>query len=285
MFDISFFQSLPGIVLVAILGLVVGSFLNVVIYRLPKMMEQSDQYYCRSLLAGEDITEIESKKFNLLYPPSACPNCGHRIRFWQNIPVLSYVLQRGRCASCCEKISSRYWMVEVLTMVVSVLVVFNYPDPMQLGFALVLTWGLIALIFIDIETQLLPDIITLPLMWLGFIAGFMGLFVSLEVSVSGAMIGYMSLWLVFWGFKLVMGKEGMGYGDFKLLAALCAFQGAFMLPIILFMASIVGLLVAVFNRVGFGVAMAFGPYLAIAGWITFMYGGTIAAYLGWGVVY
>ncbi|MBV7435428.1 A24 family peptidase [Cardiobacteriaceae bacterium TAE3-ERU3] len=285
MFDVAFFQSIPGIVLVAILGLLVGSFLNVVIYRLPKMMEQSDQFYCRSLLAGEEITEIESAKFNLLYPPSACPHCGQRIRFWQNIPVLSYMLQRGRCASCHEKISARYWMVEMLTMIVSVLVVLNYPDPIQLGFALILSWGLIALIFIDAETQLLPDIITLPLMWLGFIAGFMGLFVSLEASVSGAMIGYMSLWLVFWAFKLIMGKEGMGYGDFKLLAALCAFQGAFMLPIILFMASIVGLLVAVFNRIGFGVAMAFGPYLAIAGWITFMYGGAIAAYLGWGVVY
>lgn len=285
MLNSAFFQDGLGITLIAILGLVVGSFLNVVIYRLPKMMERSDKHYCQALLAGSDPTEIEDEHFNLLYPPSSCPHCGHEIRAWQNIPVLSYLYQKGCCTHCRERISPRYWMVEILTMIISILVVLQYPNPIQLSFALLLSWGLIALIFIDAETQLLPDVLTLPLMWLGITAGLFDLFVSLETSVIGAMIGYLSLWTVFWLFKLFMGKEGMGYGDFKLLAAVCAFQGAFMLPIILFMASIVGLIVAIFNRVGFGVAMAFGPYLAIAGWVTFMYGGTLAAYFGFAPLY
>ncbi|UJF23709.1 A24 family peptidase [Suttonella sp. R2A3] len=279
MLSIEFLQSAPGIILVGLLGLVVGSFLNVVIYRLPHMMERDEQAYARAVVEGVDPSEVKEGRFNLFYPPSACPHCGHGIRAWQNIPILSYLVQRGRCTSCGESISLRYLVVELLTMVLSILVVLQYPEPMQLGFALIFTWTLIALVFIDAESQLLPDILTLPLMWLGIIAGLLGLFVSLEESVIGAMVGYMSLWVVYWAFKLVTGREGMGYGDFKLLAALCAFQGAYMLPIILFMAAICGLIFALISRLGRGIPMAFGPYLAAAGWLVFMYGNSVEALL------
>lgn len=279
MLSAELFQSVPGMALVALLGLVVGSFLNVVIYRLPRMIERGEQAYARAVVGGVDPSDVPDDRFNLFYPPSACPHCGHAIRAWQNIPILSYLMQRGRCASCQGRIAPRYLLVELLTMLLSVLVVLQYPDPMQLGFALILTWALIALVFIDAETQLLPDVLTLPLMWLGMIAGLLGLFVSLEASVIGAMVGYMSLWVVYWAFKLITGREGMGYGDFKLLAALCAFQGAYMLPIILFMAAICGLVFALISRLGRGIPMAFGPYLAAAGWLVFMYGNSVEALL------
>lgn len=275
-------QSPLGVVLVGMLGLMIGSFLNVVIHRLPIMMDNAERAYAQAVLAEDDeMVEVgDGSVFNLFYPPSRCPSCGHGIRFWQNIPILSYVLQRGRCAGCGGGISPRYLLVEILTATLSVLVALNFPELSALGLALLFTWALIALTFIDAEHQLLPDVITLPLMWLGIIAALLGVFVDLPTSVIGAMVGYLSLWSVYWLFKLVTGREGMGYGDFKLLAALCAWQGAFMLPIILLMAAGCGLIFAIMSKLKRGIPMAFGPFLALAGWLTFMYGGMIAAYLG-----
>lgn len=285
--DTLFFQTPFGIALIGVWGLMVGSFLNVVIYRLPVMMEREEKVYAWEILHEEDkekepnpykITET----FNLMFPGSHCPNCGAQIRFWQNIPIISYLLQHGRCANCRTKISIRYLLVELLCGLLSILVVLRYPEPWQLIFALLLTWSLLAMVFIDAEKQLLPDVMTLPFMWLGVIAACIGdgLFVSLETSVTGVIVGYLSLWLVYWTFRLITGKEGMGYGDFKLLALLCAWQGIVMLPFILFFSALTGIVFALINRIGYGVPMAFGPYLAIAGWLTFMYGGEIAAITG-----
>ena len=285
--DTIFFQMPGGIILIGILGLMVGSFLNVVIYRLPIMMNRAEKLYAWEVLHEHDHMTTdnpynEKVRFNLMIPGSRCPHCGTEIRFWQNIPVVSYLLQRGRCVGCGTKITIRYLLVEVLCAVLSILVVLKYPDPWQLAFALLLTWSLLALIFIDAEQQILPDIITLPLMWLGIIAACIhnGLFIGLRDSVIGSMVGYLSLWSVYWLFRLFTGKEGMGYGDFKLLALLCAWQGIVMLPFILLFSALAGIVFAVFNRIGFGKPMAFGPYLAVAGWLTFMYGGEIAALTG-----
>ena len=285
--DALFFQTPFGITLIGIWGLMVGSFLNVVIYRLPVMMKREERIYAWEILYGEKEDEDNNpykitEAFNLMFPGSHCPNCGAHIHFWQNIPVISYLLQRGRCTNCGIKISVRYLLVELLCGALSILVVLRYPEPWQLLFALLLTWGLLAMIFIDAEQQLLPDAITLPFMWLGIIAAYIGngLFVSLETSVMGAIVGYLSLWSVYWVFRLIIGKEGMGYGDFKLLALLLAWQGFTLLPFILFFSSIMGLLFAGIRRIGYGVPMAYGPYLAIAGWLTFMYGGQIAVMTG-----
>ena len=285
--DTLFFQTPFGITLIAIWGLMVGSFLNVVIYRLPVMMKREERMYAWEILynekEGEDNNPYKNTEaFNLMFPGSHCPNCGAHIRFWQNIPVISYLLQRGRCTNCGIKISVRYLLVELLCGALSILVVLRYPEQWQLLFALLLKWGLLAMIFIDAEQQLLPDAMTLPFMWLGIIAAYIGdgLFVSLEASVMGAIVGYLSLWSAYWAFRLIIGKEGMGYGDFKLLALLLAWQGFTLLPFILFFSSIMGLLFAGVRRIGYGVPMAFGPYLAIAGWLTFMYGGQIGAMTG-----
>lgn len=277
---IDFFQSRGGIVLTGILGLVVGSFLNVVIYRLPIMMDRAEKRYAREILHEEENINDTEQTFNLLFPPSACPHCNNKIRFWQNIPVISYLIQKGKCAYCSKPVSIRYLLVELLCALLSILVVIRFPDPLALGFSLLFTWILLALIFIDAEQQLLPDILTLPLMWLGFIAALLGLFTELSDSVTGAACGYLILWSVYWGFKLFTGKEGMGYGDFKLLAAICAWQNPTMIPVILFIAALLGLLFALINQIKTGVAMAFGPYLAIAGWLTFMYGGNISTIFG-----
>lgn len=285
--DALFFQTPFGIALIGVWGLMVGSFLNVVIYRLPMMMEREEKMYAWEILHGNIESEVNNpyritETFNLMFPGSHCPGCGIHIRFWQNIPIISYLLQRGRCVSCCTKIPIRYLLVELLCGVLSVLVVLRYPDPGQLVFALLLTWSLLAMIFIDAEKQLLPDIMTLPFMWLGIIAACIGdgLFVSLETSVMGAIVGYLSLWLVYWAFRLITGKEGMGYGDFKLLALLLAWQGVTLLPFILFFSATMGLAFAGIRRIGYSVPIAFGPYLAISGWLTFMYGGRIAAMTG-----
>lgn len=276
------FGSLPDTILITFVGLAVGSFLNVVIYRLPIMMDNAEKAYAREVLAGEDDAHLEAEtpRFTLSYPPSACPHCGHRIRFWQNIPVISYLWQRGKCAGCQAKISPRYLWVEILTAVLSFLVAVHFHELWQIVFALLFTWALVALVFIDAEHQLLPDVITLPLMWLGILAGIFGLFVPLQVSVIGAMLGYLSLWSVYWLFKLITGREGMGYGDFKLLAALCAFQGAQAIPMILLVAALCGLAYAAIVRIGKGKPFAFGPFLAVAGWLSFMYGSELGALSG-----
>lgn len=272
-----------GIMGITLLGLLVGSFLNVVIYRLPIMMDRAEKAYAQMVLAGDEETdsqEDEATRFNLLYPPSACPHCGHAIRSWQNIPVVSYLWQRGRCAGCRAPISIRYPLVESLTALLSFLVALQFHEPGAIASALLLTWGLVALVFIDAEHQLLPDVLTLPLMWLGITAGLFEWFVPLEMAVLGAMFGYLSLWTVYWLFKLITGREGMGYGDFKLLAALGAFQGPLLLPAILLVAAVCGLIYAAIVRVGRGKPIAFGPFLAVAGWLTFMYGGVISAWTG-----
>ncbi len=225
--------------------------------------------------------DVPQERFNLFVPASRCPHCQHKIRAWENIPVISWLIQGGKCRKCKNKISPRYLLVELLTAGLSVVVAWHFQDPLQVGFALIFTWALITLFFIDAETHYLPDRITLSLMWLGIaIAWYGDVFVDLHSSVLGAMIGYLSLWSVYWLFKLITGKEGMGHGDFKLLACLCAWQGPWMLPVILLIAPICALIFAVFARIGFNKAFAFGNFLSVTGWISLLYGGYIADWLG-----
>ena len=278
-----FLQTLPGIALIGLLGLFVGSFLNVVIYRLPLMIDREEKQWAWQCLYGEDSSHpgFPQGTFNLALPRSACPQCGKRIAAWENIPLLSWLIQRGRCSGCDGRISPRYLAVEALAVLASVLVVLQYPHPLPLAFALIFTWGLIALVFIDAQHQLLPDCLTLPLLWLGIVAALCdSQFVDLPSSVTGVVVGYLSLWSVYWLFKLITGKRGMGYGDFKLLACLCAWQGSLMLPVILVVAAVCGLIYALSTRLGRGKTMAFGPFLATAGWLSFLYGGHIAIWLG-----
>lgn len=260
-----------GIALV--LGLAIGSFLNVVIVRLPKMMTNSWKADCCELL---ELEPPQQSTFNLLLPASECPSCGHQIRAWENIPVLSYLFLRGRCSACRSRISIRYPLIEIATGILSVLVLLHFGWTAQGMLALVLVWALIALTGIDIDTQLLPDKITLPLLWLGLLANSAGAFVSLEDAVYGAAAGYLLLWSVFWGFKLLTGKEGMGYGDFKLLAALGAWMGWQALPTIVLLSSFVGAVIGIAGILIQGrdrnIPIPFGPYLAIAGFITLLWG-------------
>jgi leader peptidase (prepilin peptidase) / N-methyltransferase len=274
----------------AALGLVIGSFLNVVILRLPRMMEREWRQECAELLADppgpNDSDADPSERLSLSTPGSSCPNCGHRIRPWENIPVLSFLLLRGRCSQCATPISWRYPLIEALTALLSLIVLWQLGPTVQGASALILTWGLIALAAIDIDTQLLPDDITLPLLWLGLLLSVQGLFVDSETAIIGAVTGYMSLWMVFHLFRLLTGKEGMGRGDFKLLALFGAWLGWQSLPQILLLSTIPGAL--------FGIALiasgrgerrtpiAFGPFLAIAGWISLVWGQAITdAYLRW----
>jgi leader peptidase (prepilin peptidase) / N-methyltransferase len=261
-----------------ILGFVIGSFLNVVIYRLPIMMERSWLAEARMALQlpAENLT-----RFNLCVPPSACPHCQQKIRWWQNVPLLSYLLLRGRCAACAVPISPRYFCVELLTGLAFAAVVWRYDVTLVAAGGVVLTAALITLTFIDADTQLLPDQITLPLLWLGLLFNWYSGFVSLSAAVWGATLGYMSLWSLFWLFKLLTGKDGMGYGDFKLLAALGAWMGASALPLIVFMAAIVGIIASLILKVARSQPMAFGPALAIAGWIVWMANSQINQLIHW----
>jgi leader peptidase (prepilin peptidase)/N-methyltransferase len=266
-------------------SLLVGSFLNVVIYRIPVMMEREWQQSIAE--AQQEDNAIESSiqpAFNLATPASTCPSCGHKIRWYENIPVVSYALLRGKCSACKASISLRYPLIELLTAVLSVIAM------RQFGFnefglaAVVFTWCLIALTFIDLDHQLLPDRITLPLLWLGLLINSYNSFTSLGSAVWGAALGYLSLWSVYWLFKLLTGKEGMGYGDFKLLAALGAWCGATALPLLILLSSVTGVILAVammvFNRHEAKNPLPFGPYLAIAGWVALLWGDKITtAYL------
>ncbi|WP_239326072.1 prepilin peptidase [Snodgrassella gandavensis] len=261
-----------------ILGFAVGSFLNVVIYRLPIMMERSWQAEARMAL---QLPAENSARFNLCVPPSACPHCQCKIRWWQNIPLFSYLLLRGRCAACAVSISPRYFCVELLTGLAFAAVVWRYDvTPVAAG-GLVLTAALIALTFIDADTQLLPDQITLPLLWFGLLFNWYCGFVPLSAAVWGAALGYLSLWSLFWLFKLLTGKDGMGYGDFKLLAALGAWMGVAALPLIVFMAAIVGIIASLILKVARSQPMAFGPALAIAGWIVWIANSQISQLIQW----
>ena len=266
-----------------LLGLVVGSFLNVVIYRLPLMMQTRWRRDCCDLL--EQPAPADEATLSLAAPNSHCPICKAPVRPWQNIPVFSYLALGGKCANCRVRISSRYPVVELLTGLLTLWLGLHYGPSLQLVGAGLLTWALIALTLIDYDTQLLPDDITLPLLWLGLAFNISGTFAPLADAVLGAIAGYGILWGVYWVFKLLTGKEGMGYGDFKLLAALGAWLGWQMLPLIILLSSLVGAVVGialmVIKRRGREVPIPFGPYLAAAGWLGLVWGEHIlAAWLG-----
>jgi len=256
-----------------VLGLMVGSFLNVVIHRLPKMMEREWHAQCAEL-SGK--TMPRSAPYNLIVPRSACPHCQHAIGALENFPVLSYLMLRGRCKGCGAHISARYPIVEILSGILSAYAAWHFGFGLAAAAALVMIWALIALTFIDFDTQLLPDAITLPLLWLGLLLNIDATFTSLTNAVVGAVAGYLVLWSVYWLFKLVTGKEGMGYGDFKLLAAIGAWLGWTMLPLTILLSSLVGAVVGialiVIAKQGRNIPIPFGPYLAGGGLIALFWG-------------
>ncbi len=267
--------------LVFLLGLLIGSFLNVVVHRLPKMMEAEWQAQCAEL-QGE--APAAAARYNLMVPRSACPVCGHGITAMENIPILSWLWLRGRCSACGTPISARYPLVELLTGLLSAAVAWKWGMSVQTLGALVLTWTLIALAFIDFDTTLLPDSLTLPLVWAGLLFNLDGHFASLPDAVVGAAAGYLVLWSVYWLFKLATGKEGMGYGDFKLLAAIGAWLGWQMLPVTLLLSSVVGAAIGiamiVFVKHDRRVPIPFGPYLAGGGLVALFFGADLTqAYL------
>lgn len=281
---INYFIATPTALYIAVglLGLCIGSFLNVVIYRTPKMMEQEWQQDCQMLLHPEQAL-IDQSKLTLSKPASTCPKCHSAIRWYQNIPVVSWLILRGRCASCQNPISIRYPLIELLTAICSLVIALVFGASLQMLFGLLLTWTLIALTFIDFDTQLLPDRYTLTLAALGLAVNSYAIYTSPTAAIWGYIIGFLCLWIVYYLFKIVTGKEGMGYGDFKLLAALGAWMGPLMLPLIVLLSSLVGAIIGIIllkirkeNK-----AFAFGPYIAIAGWIAFIWGEPIMkAYLG-----
>ena len=254
-------------------GLILGSFLTVVIYRLPIMMEREWHQQCAEL-RGEPIENAPT--FNLATPRSICPHCGHKIPFFQNIPILGYLLQRGRCAYCYAHISLCYPLVEALTGALSGFVAWYFGFGGMAFAALIFLWSLIALTFIDLNTQLLPDSITQPLLWTGLILNLHSVFTDIYSSLMGAVVGYLTLWGVYWSFKLVTGKEGMGYGDFKLLAAIGAWLGWQLLPLVILLSSLMGATVGIILMVARNhfkdTAIPFGPYLAGGGLIALFWG-------------
>ena len=268
---------------IAILGLLVGSFLNVVIHRLPLIMHREWQQQCHELI-GSEVPPADT--LTLSTPRSRCPHCGHAISALENIPVISYLILRGRCRDCQARISLRYPLIEALTGLLSALVAWHFGFSWACLGALLLSWALVALTFIDIDEQLLPDSITLPLLWLGLFFNLFGSFTDLQSAVIGALAGYLSLWLVFHAFRLVTGKEGMGFGDFKLLAALGAWLGWQFLPVIILLSSLVGAVVGIslvlLRQHQRSQPIPFGPYLAAAGWLALVWGETInQGYLRW----
>ncbi len=271
-------QAVPAAFVLAclLLGLMVGSFLNVVIHRLPRMMERGWQRQCAEL-RGEDV--VPHAAYNLLVPRSACPHCNHAITAWENIPVLSYLYLRGKCTGCGAPISPRYPVIETLTGLLCAYAAWHFGFGVAALGALLLIWALVALTAIDFDTQLLPDDITLPLLWTGLLFNVFGVFTTLSGAVLGAVCGYLVLWSVYWVFKLVTGKEGMGYGDFKLLAALGAWLGWQMLPLIILLSSLVGAVVGITLIValkhGRNIPIPFGPYLAGGGLIALFWGASL----------
>jgi len=260
-----------------ILGLLVGSFLNVVIYRLPLMMKQGWKQECQEFL--ELPIDVPTEPFNLALPASHCPNCKSSIKAHQNIPVFSYLFLKGKCANCAVSISARYPAVEALTGILSAVVAYQLGGNIETLFALFLTWILIALSGIDFDHQLLPDNMTLPVMWLGILLSLFNLFTDPVSSLVGAIAGYMTLWTIYQLFKLLTGKEGMGFGDFKLLALFGAWLGWQYLPLIILLSSLVGAIIGVSMIILLGrdknIPIPFGPYLAIAGWIAMLWGDQI----------
>ena len=268
----------------ALLGLTIGSFLNVVIYRLPKMMERDWRNQCAEILEGAPPPDRQPA-FNLVVPRSRCPNCDHQITALENIPVVSYLVLKGRCSECKWRIPLRYPAIEILCGLLSVIVVWQFGLTVQAAGALLLTWALIALSFIDFDTQFLPDAITLPFLWLGLAFNVAGIFTSTQASIIGAIAGYLTLWSVYHVFRLITGKEGMGYGDFKLLALFGAWLGWSALPLVVLLSSVVGAVIGIGLIAVRGhdknIPIPFGPYLAIAGWIAMLWGNQLMdAYLG-----
>lgn len=277
-------QASPALLITAttVIGLLVGSFLNVVIHRMPIMLERAWQAEC-AYARGEEPPP--QHKYNLVVPRSACPQCGNLIGASENIPVLSYLALGGKCKQCKTPISARYPLVEALTGALSGYIAWHFGYGPQLLGALMFCWILVALTFIDFDTQLLPDDLTFPLLWLGLAFNLSNTFVTLPQAVVGAMAGYLILWSVYWLFKLIRGKEGMGYGDFKLLAAIGAWLGWQALPLVILLSSVVGVFAGIIINMrakqGLSSPFAFGPYLAIAGMVAILWGPTLMAlYLG-----
>jgi len=261
------------VAVVAVFSLAIGSFLNVLIHRLPRMMDADWRAQCAELSVG---AVAASGPYNLLAPSSHCPQCNAPLRVTENIPIVSWLVLRGKCAHCAAPISARYPIVEALTAVLSAIVAWKFGLTWQMGLVLIFTWTLIALTFIDADTTLLPDDLTLPLLWLGLLASTFGFSVPLKDAVIGAAAGYLALWSIYWLFKLTTGKEGMGYGDFKLLAALGAWMGwKALLPIVLLsslVGAVVGIALIALARRGREIPIPFGPYLAAAGMIVMLTG-------------
>ncbi|MCK5817691.1 MAG: prepilin peptidase [Psychromonas sp.] len=268
-----------------IFSLIIGSFLNVVIYRLPVMMKRSWRSQCVEFFPEAQLQEpVDVNVFNLVVPRSRCSKCNQTIGMKENIPVVSWFILKGKCKYCRAKISARYPAIELLTAILSVVVTLSIPLGWPLLFALILTWILIVLSFIDIDTMLLPDEITLPLLWSGLIVNFWGMFANIQAALLGAIFGYLILWVIFWVFKLLTGKEGMGYGDFKLFAALGAWFGWQALPAIILVSTLTGAVISIgiilFSQYKRDKSIPFGPYLSLAGWVYLLYGNEITqAYL------
>jgi leader peptidase (prepilin peptidase)/N-methyltransferase len=260
----------------------VGSFLNVVIYRMPVMLQRGFITEAKAALTIEH--HPDGAPFNLAVPRSHCPSCGHQITAMENIPLLSWILLRGRCRSCKGPVSARYPLIELLTLLLSLIVLVRFGYTTAGLAACLFTWVLVAATVIDLDTMLLPDQLTLPLLWLGLIVNLTGTYTPIETAVVGAVAGYLLLWTTYWGFKLLTGKEGMGYGDFKLLAALGAWVGWTLLPLILLLASVSGLVWALMRvatgRMQRGDPMPFGPCLAVAGWLALIAGESLADLIG-----
>jgi len=276
---IELFQQSPAFFLgsVFILGLLVGSFLNVVIHRLPIMMENDWKEQCCDLLELDSADNAsDNQKFNLVRPRSRCPSCNHQIKAIENIPVLSYLFLRGKCSQCKKHISLRYPVIELISAITVTVVAYYFGVSVQTLFAILLTWTLITLTMIDFDHQLLPDDMTLPLLWLGISINLFNVFTDINSSVLGAIFGYGILWLVYITFKIVTGKEGMGHGDFKLLAALGAWFGWQSLPLIIILSSVVGAVIGIslilFKSHSRNTQIPFGPYLAVAGWVYLLWG-------------
>ncbi len=282
-----FAQSAPiFIAVVFVFALVIGSFLNVVIHRLPIMMEREWRGQAHELINTPSEIELPDGRFDLIVPWSRCPSCKALITAWQNVPVISYLLLRGRCANCKETISARYPLVELMTALLAAACAWRFGFSWEALMAIALTFALVSISMIDADTQLIPDSIVLPLLWLGLalslfhpMAAYETLFIAPADAIIGAMAGYLSLWSIYWLFQLATGKEGMGYGDFKLLAALGAWLGWQQLPMIILMSAVVGVMINVTLIVARGkdrnIPIPFGPYLATAGWITMLWGETI----------
>jgi len=282
----SFFQALHASPLlwtgaVFVFSLAIGSFLNVVIHRLPKMLEREWRAECADL-SGAAPTTAEQAVYNLVTPRSACPACGHRITALENVPVLSWLILRGKCSACAARISARYPLVELATALLSAYVAWRFGFTAKAFAGLLFVWALVALACIDLDTFYLPDNITLPLAWAGLLVNLFGLFTELPSAVLGAVAGYLTLWTVYWLFKWATGKEGMGYGDFKLLAAIGAWLGWQALPTVILLSSLVGAVIGItllaVSRRGRDTPLPFGPYLVVAALIALFWGDAITRY-------